>query len=670
MTARHGAVVLTAAVSVGLAGWSSAPREPARGLPVVVLRSPEAPRWVGLLRAAGYSAREGDLATLLGRTGGVVPGDAGLSGSERRRIARWVAGGGRLATAHGRLLREVGVGRGAATLVTAIRMGRLGGPAVWAAPLTVRPPAGPQLVPLAASIRRAQGMSGQVVMGTEKIGSGEVVGIAVDPAGDGRLGYELLPEAATLVAQHLHAPRGPRSQGAEIFVDPGGLHGGIRSSPERIASLEAGARAAQIAAWNYDFTDPAANYDYGSLIAALHARGILAYAWLEPPFVTLRLWQDYPSCREKTETGRDARVDWRSLIALEDPACFRLATQSWRRILTRHPWDGVNVAELYFEPRFHGPRNHTPFSRAALAEFGRDPATDRAAFARFRTRLVTKLNRQLLEFLATLPNAGRRHLELTVIDDTLDPAAGRAVGSDVEALAAVARRAGAALMVEDPYTSWTDGPSRYDRLGRHVSSLMPPSAALLDVNVVPRAGARPTARMTGAELRLALAAATESLGKVGIYSLGTLPRRDLAGVAGAMAAGTATTDLGVFGRWTVEVTAPSRRHGRLSVDGIEWPAAGGTALVPPGNHVLRWSVGTPVGPGLTAFTGQIGTARVSRRSLSFSYDTRPDGLAVVTRRPRSLRIDGARVRLDALADPDGGFVVRLPSGTHRALLRF
>jgi hypothetical protein len=137
-----------------------------------------------------------------------------------------------------------------------------------------------------------------------------------------------------------------------------------------------------------------------------------------------------------------------------------------------------------------------------------------------------------------------------------------------------------------------------------------------------------------------------------------------------MAASTSTTDLGVFGRWTVKLTAPSRGDGRLRVDGIPWPAANGVAIVPPGNHVLQWSAGAPVGPGLVALGADLGTARVTARSLTFSYAARPDAYAVVTKRPRELRIDGKPARLDAVADPDGGYAVRVPTGTHKALLTF
>jgi hypothetical protein len=641
---------------------SSSSKQPTAGLPVVVLQSPSAAAWVRLLRSAGYAAHDGDLASVLARASAVVPADAELSGHDVSRVADWVRKGGRLATANDALLHDLGVTRGTAATMSGVTMER--SLASWAGPQSVRPLNGAGLQPVARS------QEGRVLMATATKGAGALVAFAIDPAGHGRAGFELMPHAASWTAAYLHAPTGPRSFGAAVFVDPGGLPANERD-PARIAELlkRGGARVAEIAGWNYDFNDPAQDYDYAALLNALHARGILAYLWLEPPFITLRLWQDHPECREKTQTGRDAMVDWRSLIALEDPACFALATESWTRVVTKFPWDGVNVAELYFEPNIKA-ANYTPFSRAALEQFGGDPAKNPAGFERFRTDLVTSLNRRVLSFLNGLPNARRRALELTVIDDTLDPVQGKAVGSDVRQLATVATKAGAGLIVEDPFTTWTDGPLRYDKLGPHVRALMPVGAAQLDVNVVDRAGARPTAKMTGAELSLALGSAAAPLGSVALYSLGTLTAQDLAAVPGALGSSVATTDLGVYGSQTVQVTSPLPGRRSLTVDSIPWPAANGTAIVPPGNHVLNWWSDPPTGPGLASFTGELGTARVAARTLEFTYVTRPEALAVVTRRPRSLRLDGKPAPLVAQADPDGGTVVRLPRGRHVALLRF
>jgi hypothetical protein len=642
---------------------SSSAKQLVAGLPVVVLQSRSAPSWVRLLRSAGYAAHDGDLVSLLARTGGVVPADAALSSADRSHIVSWVQRGGRLATANSALLQDLHIERSAKERVAAVVM--KGTTAQWPGPLWVHPLSGSRLTPLARS------STGGVMMATTPELKGGVVAFAIDPAGSRREGYELMPYVASLTGANLRAPVGPKSSGSEILVDPGVLPRGVGTSPLRVARLlqRAGAGIAEIAGWNYDFNDPANDYDYAGLIRALHARGILAYLWLEPPLVTLRLWQDHPECRERTQTGANGPVFWRSEIALEDPACFVLATRSWTRIVTRYPWDGVNVAELYFEgPKI--PADYVPFSRAALAQFGHNPATDPAGFATFRTNLVTSLNRRMLGFLNGLPNAKRRALELTVIDDSLDPAQGRATGSNVLSLAGVARHGGASLIVEDPYTTWADGPLRYDKLVPHVASLMPPGDTLLDVNVVVRAAARPTLKMTGAELTLALGSAAGPRGHVSLYSLGTVLPQDLGTIPGALASSVSTTDLGTYGRQTVTVTAPFPTAGRLTVDGFPWPVARGKALIPPGNHLLTWSAGRTAGPGLVSFTGELGTIRMSTRTLTMTYESRPDALAVLTRRPRSLQIDGGSVALVVQADPDGGDVVRLPSGRHTALLLF
>jgi hypothetical protein len=636
---RAGGALLLLVVLAGCGGTKSL--KPPSALPVVVLQAPSTGNWVRLLRSTGWSVRPGTLRDIEGRTGAVVPADARLTRDELSQVQTWVQAGGRVATANAALLQLLGIARGPAKTMAGA------GTARWAKSLQVSP----------------VGDGG--VAAEQRDGAGLVVALAFDPAVVGQ-GWEYLPDAPQQIGRALGAPIGPRAQAAEIFVDPGGLHDGIRDSPAKIADLlaRAGARVADIAGWNYDFTDPANDYDYTALIDALHARGILAYAWLEPPFVTLALFQQHPECREDTKTGRHV-VDWRSLIQLYNPPCLKLAEESWRHVLTRHPWDGVNVAELYFEPDIKD-RNFTPFSPYALKLFGSNPDTHRAAFFAWRTRLVTKLNDEVLRFVNGLPNAAHLGIELTVIDDQLDPELGHQVGSDVSALAAVARRNGASLVVEDPFTSWTEGPLRYDRLGPHVAGLLPAHGSLIDINVVPRDGARPTAQMEGAELGLALGSATAQLGRVAIYSLGTLTASDLDLVARATAASTSTTDLGVFGRSTVVVTAPSPGDTRLQVDGIPWPAGAGRAVVPAGNHTLRWSTGRAVGPGLVAFGGQLGTARVGARTISLTYDSRPDAFAVVTRRPIALTIDGKPAPLRVA----GAYAVRLPTGTHRAVLTF
>ena len=488
--------------------------------------------------------------------------------------------------------------------------------------------------------------------------------------GSGRTGYELLPTLSRLVGEATTAPAGLSRNGLELYLDPGVLPPNIAHNVNAVAALAQGARVVDVAAWDTNFTDPSRDYPYAALIQALHARGILAYAWLEPPFVDLAMWQNQPQCREKTETGQDADPYWRDLISLETPACFNLAWQQWAPVIDGNPWDGVNVAELYFE----SPQNSaafTPFSPAALAQFGRDPRTNMAAFMKFRVRLVTELNAEMLTRLNSLPHASDLDLELTVIDSKLDPTEAYDVGSNVTQLVSVAQKGGASLELEDPFTTWSDGPLRYDQLTPELKQLVQPGNGLIDLNIVNRSGARPTSKMTGGELDLAASSAAAFSGRMGAYAIGTIPAADQAALPSAMAATAQTTDTGIVTPWTVTVYAPpAGPHTSVTVDGTPWPSAGGAAIVPAGEHRVVWSSSPAAGPGLTGFTGELSNASISAHAMTLSYSSRAATYAVVTQRPATLVVDGAAQAPIAVANPTGGWTVRLPKSTHRVTIGF
>src|SRR5438270_7381409 len=622
--------------------------------PLVVVSAPDAGAWARLLRSSGASARQGTFDEAMDRPASVITAAVTLSSEQRRRVRDAVSSGKRIVSANDALLADLGVGRGAERSVASARSAGLDGDARWAAPVAVRPLVGASVAPVATS-------GDAVLAGVVPVGRGQVLALAVDPLGGGRDGHELLPTLGRYTATFTGAPPGPARAGGDVYLDPGSLHNAVSGKPEDLAERLGGARAVHIAGWNADNQDPKFNYDYQGLINALHAKGVLAYGWLEPPFVRLRFRLEHPECREKTATGRDAFVDWRRLIALEEPTCFRTASAVFSNVVSAFPFDGVDVAELYFEPDTRR-EDFTPFHPSALAQFGRDPNADPAAFRAFRTQLVTDLNRKLLQFLNGLPHADQLDFQMTVVDNKLDPALGSQVGSDIDALARVAKDNGASLQVEDPFTLWTQGPLRYDGLIPDLAKLMPAGFAYPDVNVVDREAGYPTRAMTGAEFDLAVGSAGRGAGRVGLYSAGTISAADMAHVPSALAAVVAVVDNGVEAPWTVAVRAPGgSAFTRLKVDGRQWPAGAGVAVVPAGTHRLEGAKRAPAGPGLLRFTGELGTAAVARSKITMSYDSRAVSYAVVDRRP---------VGTASLVNPGGGYAVRLPPGTHAVTLAF
>ena len=629
----------------------TAERRPATA-PLLVLAGPDASGWVRLLRASGAAAREGSLAELLASTTGVVGAQTPLTADQRGELEAWVRAGGRLVSPHVELLTDLDVERGAAVAIEGAEMDDLAEPARWPGALGVQPLVGDDVGPLATS-------GSSVLAGEAGRDGGAVLALAVDPLVGGRSGHELLPAIGRAVRSWTGAPDGPSRTGVEIYLDPGDLPEALVRDPDALAERLGDVRAVHIAGWNHDFNDPADDFDYAGLLDALHARGILGYAWLAPPFVSLRAWDRYPECRERTATGDDAEVDWRLLFALEDPACFAVALDVYRGLVGSFDFDGVNVAELYFEPPT--PRaGFTPFHPAALARFGGDPAKDPEGFLRFRTDLITELNEQLLRELRGMTGADELDFQLTVIDDHLDPAMGRAVGSDTARLAAVALRQGATLQLEDPFTMWADGPLRYDALAP-VLRERAGVRAFVDVNVVDRDGAHPTSRMTAGELDLAIASAGQVPGRLGLYSMGTVAGRDLEHVDRALAGAVETFDTGIQAPWTVLVRAPRPELGQLDVDGRPWPVADGVAVVPAGEHRLVWHEGPERGPGLLRATAEIDSLEGDATSLRFSYSTTGRGYAVVSDQPADV---------ESVPNPDGGWTIALPAGNHTVQLTF
>ncbi|MCL4232020.1 MAG: hypothetical protein KJ053_10585 [Dehalococcoidia bacterium] len=629
--------------------------------PVIILSAPDAGDWLLLQRATGAAFRVGKLDELLARPTGIVPAGATLTSADHQMIHRWVDSGGRLVSAHRDLLAGLGVERAGVVTVGGVTFGPASERATWPVPADVAGLRKGRILKSWAPLLTEQGA---VLAAEAVLGKGSILAFAFDPVADSLAGYELIPDLGRTVAAWTGAPPGPQREAAEVYVDPGSLSPELKKDPDAVAASLDGVRAAHIAAWHFGFRDPANDYDYTGLIKALHARGIAAYAWLEPPYVNLLLWEDHPECREKTATGRDAQVDWRALIALEDERCFALAWEQWTTVLTAHDWDGVNVAELYFEPAIHR-ENFTPFHPSALKRFAGNPDAAPEQFLDFRIDLAIELNSRMLAGVRALPGGADFDLQMTIIDDTIDPVHARAVGSDVSRLAVVARDHGASLQLEDPYTTWASSPLRYEKISSRLASLLPAGQAFIDINIVPREAGLPTAAATAGEFELAVAAASRASGRVAVFSVSTVAASDRGQLAGAMAATADTLDTGLRSSFAVVARSPGgAADGLLKVDGSQWPAAAGRAIIPGGEHRLEWAPGAPVGPALLRFTAELGSASVEASALQAEYFSRSRAYLVVDRAPQHVTVDGVETAVAVISNPDGGYTLRLPSGLH------
>ena len=441
------------------------------------------------------------------------------------------------------------------------------------------------------------------------------------PRLDQGLGVRRLPYLPQVLHERWGLDAQAERHDLDLYVDPDLLTGKV-ALPERLRQWkQSGVRRVYLAAWKEDQTR-GYSYDYAGFVKAAHAASVEVYAWLAWPNVTLGFWKQHPDCREVTALGQPARIFWREHVALEVPRCFDLAWAVTSKLLARAPFDGVNVAELYFESPVAGradPSTYTPMHpdlrKAFAVQHGFDPVSlfqkgsslsgNAAAWATwtlYRETLLTELHAKVLARLHTVP-AGKR-LMATLIDNRLDPALstklGQHIGLNVGAVLALRGATPFEVQIEDPYLFWASDPARYARL----PGLYPEvetGGLLLDINVVDRdtwPRGLVTRRLGGFEFDQAVSAAGIRGASVVLYAASTVLDADLNWARFALAGQSVQLQEGAIlagqaGQIQTRSVTPfwlrlARDARSLIIDGQPAPLSSPRLIaVPAGSHALQ-----------------------------------------------------------------------------------
>ncbi len=440
-----------------------------------------------------------------------------------------------------------------------------------------------------------------------------------------------------------------------------------------------GIAALHVAAWHYWEPDPQRDAYLAALIEACHRNAIAVYAWLELPHVSDAFWDAHPEWREKTAVLQDAHLDWRRLMNLVNRDCFRAVAAGVRDLLGRFDWDGVNLAELYFESLegAANPARFTPMNDDVRREFrsahGYDPLEALKDPARLRTLLdwrAALAHRLQAEWLEVLEGERVRKPELdlvlTHIDDRFDAGMRDALGADAAAALPLLERHDFTFLVEDPATVWHLGPQRYPEIARRYQALTPHAARLaIDINVVERyQDVYPTKQQTGTELFQMVRLASLSFARVALYFESSILPADMALLPAAASAVTRAERIGPRLALTARQDVRVRWNGPALVDGRLWPAADDSAvLVPPGTHVVEPA---PLAPPLRLLdlNAELRTARPLPGGVEFSYRSPARALAVLDFVPTAVEVDGVSVSPRVVDSTPGRCVVALPRGQH------
>ncbi|HWQ56134.1 MAG TPA: hypothetical protein VN442_20780 [Bryobacteraceae bacterium] len=529
-------------------------------------------------------------------------------------------------------------------------------------------------VPEGAQVFARERWTGAPLVAGMRRGSGAVLWVALPP---GERGYERFPYLLQALADlGLEAPF--HSARLWAFFD---YSYRLRADPEYFAQRwrNAGISALHVGVWHFFERDAARDEYLARLIAACHRHAIQVYGWLELPHVSERFWLDHPEWREKTAVGQDAHLDWRKLMNLQNRACAGAVAAGVKDLVRRFDWDGVNLAELYFESLegISNPSRFTPLNADARGEFrlahGFDPqevfgtrndAASRRKFLDFRSNLAIRMQQEWLSELDNLRKE-KPHLDLvlTHVDDRLDARMRDAIGADAAATLPLIERVPFTFMVEDPATVWNQGPQRYREIANRYRALKAPRERLaIDINIVDRyQSVYPTKQQTGTELFQLVHTAASAFERVALYFENSLRRPDLALLPAAAAAVTRVEEIGP----KLAVESPSGVgvpwSGPALVDGKLWPIRGERLLwLPVGAHMIEPGISGTASRVLD-FNGELQSARYGRNgAIEVAYRSQARAFAVLERPAVRVELDGIEVQPDLC----GTSTLVLPRGQH------
>ncbi len=535
-----------------------------------------------------------------------------------------------------------------------------------------------------------------------KYGDGRFIflGARFDPLSD--LGYSRFPYLLEHVRKTFGLHPLVRRENLQVYFEPGDRK---TMSIEPLVEMwaELGVRAIHVASWH---TYPKWTYDYDKLIKLCHANGILVYAWIEPPQVSKKFWDEHPEWREKNYKGEDLRASWRYPIALTDTAALHASLDEFRSLLSKYDWDGVNFAEICFEAGrgMRDPSMFSPFHSSARNlfqwKFGFDPVEimhpdsphywpkdehSLKQFENFRVDFVTRLHEIFLGMASEIKSKKEGfHIVLTVLDNLGSPELRSIHGIDVRRIAELRSKYSFTINVEDPQSRWSTSPKRYQAIAKQYREFLGPQTPfLLDLNILsfrtqnPPTGF-PTLVQTGVESYALVNIAGASAFGVVLYSEASTLPQDLRLFPYALAANVKQqrTPSG----WEVESPHSisielGKEDEQILLDGEKQFSIGsGRFAIPVGEHVidLRKKTAAPFDVSsltarLLSISGELLELQTSQRSVQFIYTSQTRCAVTFNRAPYAMLLDGAEFEFQA-AKGFGRFGVLLPPGKHEVLV--
>jgi uncharacterized protein YdaL len=511
-------------------------------------------------------------------------------------------------------------------------------------------------------------------------------------------GYGRYPYYCDLVQRQFGLWPTLRREHTEIYFEPADRED---VSIEELIKLwkEHGIRTIYVASWH---VYPEWTYEYDYLIKLAHENAMLVYLWLELPHVNDTFWEDHPEWREKTALGDEAVVDWRNLMALTDESCREAVFSEISSLIQEYDWDGINLAELYFESPFgpERPELYTPMHPSVRASFqtqhGFDPIKlfnsnspyywkrnikKWRLFEEFRKDMIVQLHKEFLTFFHQQNEQKEKSMEIvvTALDNILAKKTGEGTATDTKKLIELAEELPFTLQIEDPQELWHLGPFRYDSLSQTYHAMLPEKNLIFDINVIPyrsfEKSQAPTRQPTGLELYDFLQSALQDKNRVALYSESSIYSVDLPWLAYTLGRNTkenfSSFKWEIQSDYTVTLDLNAEEHNDIRVNGNLWPAYyKGKVILPPGSHSIQpvsridsWRNVLRTTARLADISGELKSCRTLSRGMEISYDSPVRNYIIINEEPQEILVDGEQYHSEFLYN-NTNVSLELPAGSH------
>jgi len=522
-----------------------------------------------------------------------------------------------------------------------------------------------------------------------------------DPDSHG--GFGRFPFVMEMLRYHFGLQPLVRRDAVEIYFDPGSRED---ISIEDLIKLwrKNGVRIINVAGW-HSYRDYI--YDYGRLIELAHANAMSVYLWLELPHVSEKFWLDHPQWREQNALAADvdtSATHWRRPMALNLADCRQAVMAELRATLMAHDWDGINLAELYYESAAGpaDPKWFTPMNSGFRQEFNRrhrfDPLSlfsphsghywkqnpkGLTALYALRNELIIDQHRRFMEFFKKLEKEKNAvwKIIVTTLDDAMAPEAAAHMAVNTSAIAALSRETPFTLQLEEPPQANPSDPEEYVGMIRRAQAYTRGEPAMTTINLVqrPLRNDLVTRQITGVELYRTIQQCQNHNAQVAFNSEASLYDVDSGYLAMALAS--ATRESLATAAWHIDAATPvsllldGKRHQNVLVDGAVWPAYHrGRLLLPAGKHRIEpmnrtsslfkgfWSEAR-----LVALSGELLKVKKVLRGLEMHYQSETVNHVVLSEKPHAITVDGRRLRT-AVTHGELGYAFALPAGEHSAVI--